>query len=365
MRDRWSIDENTVTTLITDSQSVLQSLNTMNPNYAVTAQLQWELARQPGKVKCRWIPAHCGCGKQDEVDERAQEAAKENSLSVARVMKLWSRNKKLALVENMVLEFHVAKRILRRTLMDAQIKEWRTMKTKMAEMMALSKKEVPPKAAMFQHPVAKIAARVNRMRTQKTRFQRRRWRKTFCKQECVEELDFQCDRCKLCGNGGRWTFQWDKCVCEDEKGSAVDRDIEHMLTQCTATDGIVRARNKLWNFHVRSSGRNVRVDDVLRLADADDGSVREEGMGEVAWQRMLIPIGKGHMGSKWGEKNNELIYEVRWEHIKAERERRRSEARRPPSGSPSGVPSPSPPSAPPPRRSARVRSVVGKPFFVS
>ena len=65
--------------------------------------------------------------------------------------------------------------------------EWTKMKTKMGELMVFGGKGCPPNAVTFQHLVAKIAAR----RTQKTRFQQRRWKKTFCKSECVEEIVFQ------------------------------------------------------------------------------------------------------------------------------------------------------------------------------
>jgi len=308
MAEEWGIDENTTTTLITDSQSTLQSLNTMNPNYAITAKLQWELARHKGKVKCRWIPAHCGCEKQDEVDEKAAEAAKENVNDTATVMEMHGKRKNERLMEELVLEFHVAKRILRKTLMGRQMNEWKKMKTKLGAMMELEEKETPPNAITFQHPVAKIAARVNRMRTQKTRFQQRKWKPTFCKVECVEEFKFQCDRCAACGNGGRWTFEWTKCTCEDEKGQKVNRDIEHMLARCTATEGIVRARNKLWNFHARSTARRPRVENIIRLANTERGDKKEAPEKELKWQRMLIPIGMGHLGQRWHEKNNEPIW---------------------------------------------------------
>ena len=78
--------------------------------------------------------------------------------------------------------------------MERQVREWTKMETKMGELMDNGEAERPPKAVTFQHPVAKIAARVNRMRTQKTRFQHRRWKKTFSKSECVEEIGFQCEQ---------------------------------------------------------------------------------------------------------------------------------------------------------------------------
>ena len=134
-------------------------------------------------------------------------------------------------------------RIVRRTLMETQRKEWRKMKTKMGELMDVGEDEQLPKAVTFQHPVAKIASRVNRMRTQKTRFQQTEWKKTFCRLECVEEIGFQCEKCAACGNGGRWSFRWTKCSCTDEKGQRMDKNIEHMLIECKATQGSVRRTN--------------------------------------------------------------------------------------------------------------------------
>ena len=372
MAGEWGVDENTTTTLISDSQSTLQSLNTTNPNYAITAKLQWELARHVGRVKCRWIPAHCGCEKQDEVDEKATEAAKENVHDTATVMKMHGKRKNKKFMDELVLELQVAKRIVKKTLMERQVNEWKKMKTKMGEMMDFGENESPPKAMAFQHPVAKIASRVNRMRTQKTRFQQRKWKKTFCKVECIEEFEIQCDRCAECGNGGRWTFEWTKCQCEDEKGQRVNRDIEHMLTKCTATEEIVRARNKLWNFHVRSLDKRPRVENIIEQANVDSGERKEPTEEEVKWQRMLIPIGMGHLGQRWHVKNNELIYELRREHVRAQRQQRIADARPPPK------PPPEPASsgvkgrgekrrgsvASENRRSKRAKKAVHKDFFV-
>ena len=371
MAKEWGIDENTTTTLITDSQSTLQSLNTMNPNYAITAQLQWQLAKQKGRVKCRWIPAHCGCEKQDEVDEKATEAAKENVHDTAMVMKMHGKKKNKAFMEELVLELHVAKRIVRKTLMERQKDEWKKMNTKMGEMMDFADKESPPNAITFQHPVANIAARVNRMRTQRTRFQRRKWKKTYCKTECIEEFEIQCENCAECGNGGRWTFEWTKCECKDEKGCRVDRDIEHMLTKCTATEEIVRARTKLWNFHVRSVAKRPRVEQIIAMANAERGDRKEASEEEVKWQRMLIPIGMGHMGQRWHEKNNELIYELRREHVTVQSLQRAQEMRPPPKPPPDPAPSgvkgkgeKRSGAAGENRRSKRARKAVHKAFFV-
>ena len=266
----------------------------------------------------------------------------------------------------------MAKRIVRRSLMETQRREWRKMKTKMGELMDVGEDEQLPKAVTFQHPVAKIASRVNRMRTQKTRFQQREWKKSFCKLECVEEIGFQCEKCAACGNGGRWSFRWTKCSCTDEKGQRVDRNVAHMLTECKATQGIKRAQNKLWSFHVRSAAERARLDDVIRATSEDQGDRKEAPDGEMKWQRMVIPIGRGHLGRRWHEKNNELIYEVRNEHIRAQRTQRAL----------GGRPPPKPPPMPTPcgamgkgekrvkvvqeadRRSKRRRKVVHREFFV-
>ena len=312
------------------------------------------------------------CEKQDEVDEKATEAAKENVYDTATVMKMHGKRKNKRFMDELVLELQVAKRIVKKTLMERQVNEWKKMKTKMGEMMDFGENESPPKAMAFQHPVAKIASRVNRMRTQKTRFQERKWKKTFCKMDCIEEFEIQCDRCAECGNGGRWTFEWTKCQCEDEKGQRVNRDIEHMLTKCTATEEIVRARNKLWNFHVRSLDKRPRVENIIEQANADSGERKEPTEEEVKWQRMLIPIGMGHLGQRWHVKNNELIYELRREHVRAQRQQRIADARPPPK------PPPEPASsgvkgrgekrrgsvAGENRRSKRAKKAVHKDFFV-
>ena len=85
-----------------------------------------------------------------------------------------------------------------------------------------------------------------------------------------------------CGNGGRWTFEWGKCTCTGEKGQRVDRGIEH-LTRCTATEGIVRAQTKLWNFHVRSVAKRPRPDDIIRLANVEQGDRKEVPKEEMKW----------------------------------------------------------------------------------
>ena len=130
-----------------------------------------------------------------EVDEMAQEAAKENANDVPTVMRRHAQRKNARFMHDLVLELHVAKKIVRKTLMERQLNEWKAMKTKMGKLMDFEEKERPPCALTFQHPVAKIASRVNRMRTQKTRFQRRKWKKTFCRTDCVQEIGFQCERC--------------------------------------------------------------------------------------------------------------------------------------------------------------------------
>ena len=88
-------------------------------------------------------------------------------------------------------------------------------------------------------------------------------------------MGFNASRCEASGNGGRWTFAWIKCSCTDEKGQRVDRNIEHVLTKCTATQGIVHAQNKLWNFHVRSAAKRPRSDDIIRQANEEKGNRKE------------------------------------------------------------------------------------------
>ena len=58
----------------------------------------------------------------------------------------------------------------------------------------------------------------------------------------------------------------------------------------------------------------------------------------MKWQRMVIPIGGDHLGKRWHEKNNELIYEVRKEHIRAQRMQRALEGRPPPKPPPMPTP---------------------------
>ena len=58
------------------------------------------------------------------------------------------------------------------------------------------------------------------------------------------------------------------------------------------------------------------MDDIIAVANAERGDRKEASEVEVMkWQRMLIPIGMGHLGQRWHEKNNELIYELRREHM--------------------------------------------------
>ena len=211
---KWGIDANTTITMMTDSQSTIQSMMSTNPNYAATAELQMELAEVPANVVHAWIPAHCEFKAHDDVDEAAGEAAKESELTTPAVMRRWNRTKDMAMGIDLKLELQVAKRMLLEAMMQQQKKDWKTMRTKMGEIMQLKKKENPPPRKTFEHPNARIASRVNRMRTQRTMFQHRRWRKHFCRHECVPILQFQCDKCKK-GNGGRWTYEWKTCKCKD------------------------------------------------------------------------------------------------------------------------------------------------------
>ena len=68
--EEWGIDENTMTTLITDSQRIAEHNESQLRDHCKPAMGAWQNVCM-GKVKCRWIPAHCGREKQDEVDERA------------------------------------------------------------------------------------------------------------------------------------------------------------------------------------------------------------------------------------------------------------------------------------------------------
>ena len=73
----------------------------------------------------------------------------------------------------------------------------------------------------------------------------------------------------------------------------------------------------------------------------EKGDRKETPDEDVKWQRMIIPIGMAHLGKRWHEKNNELICEVRREHIRAQREQRvhggRPSPKPPPKLTPSGV----------------------------
>ena len=105
----------------------------------------------------------------------------------------------------------------------------------------------------------------------------------------------------------------------------------------------------------------------------EQGGRKEVPVEEMKWQRMLIPIaiGMGHLGRKWREKNNELIYELRREHMMAQRLQRAQEVRPPPKPPPAPAPSgvggrgeKRSGAAGETRRSKRARRTVHKAFFV-
>ena len=74
-------------------------------------------------------------------------------------------------------------------------------------------------------------------------------------------------------------------------------------------------------------------------ANEEKGDRKETPDEDVKWQRMIIPIGMAHLGKRWHEKNNELIHEVRREHIRAQREQRGHGGRPSPKPRPKFTPS--------------------------
>ena len=107
--------------------------------------------------------------------------------------------------------------------------------------------------------------------------------------------------------------------------------LEHMFMECKASDAIVRAQNRLWNFHVRTRKKNANSARVCALSEEDDGEERLRCCNEkITWQKMLVPVGMEHRGTLWHARNNELIFELRREMIRMHKQRRKPPPEPPP-----------------------------------
>ena len=68
------------------------------------------------------------------------------------------------------------------------------------------------------------------------------------------------------------------------------------------------------------------MESIIEQANVESGERKEPPEEGMKWQRMLIPIGMGHLGQRWHVKNNELICELRREHVRAQRQQRIADA---------------------------------------
>ena len=232
------------------------------------------------------------------------------------------------------LELQLAKKFVKKMIFHQQKTEWRSMNTKMGQIMQLKKEDDPPPMKTFQHPSARIASRINRMRTQRTMFQQRVWKKTFCNQECVPIIGFQCDRCKQ-GSGGRWSYKWRRCVCTDDSGNQKQMDLPHIIQECTANENIIIKRNKQHNYHVRTSQSKEKkwnLDDLEQLTVMDEGKEKMDSEQEITWQAKLIPINPEMGTARWHHRNNELLFQLRSEFVELMRIQRRPPPKPPPIG---------------------------------
>ena len=106
---------------------------------------------------------------------------------------------------------------------------------------------------------------------------------------------------------------------------------QHMLEECKANAQIVRKRNKLSNFHVRTHDKKfTTVETLIAQTEQDEGKEKLRTDKNSTWQRRLIPVGMGHVGEKWHHKNNELIFELRKSFVNLVRHMRKPPPKPPP-----------------------------------
>ena len=280
---------NSSITVITDSQSTLRSINSTNPNHAATVALQRELAHVPMRVTHRWIPAHCGFGPHDAVDELAREAAEKVEGRVSTLAETWKeklrkKRPRGGQAFNIRLELHTAKRFLRQEAKKAQREEWMKMGTKLAETLMVDEEGdvCLPRVKTFTHPNARVASRVNRLRTQRTLFHRKKWVPNLC--EMCDHVNMeQCVICVEKLRGGHWRFEPRECDCKEMgTGRKSKLTLKHMLEECSASRSIVDRRRKLNNFHAITGEHG--------SAEAMDVAARAGAMRRVAWDSS---IGRG------------------------------------------------------------------------
>ena len=180
----------------------------------------------------------------------------------------------------------------------AQHKDWLRMNTKLGQLLPEGKNASVPPRRVFEHPNARIASRVNRMRTQRTMFQKRKLKKTFCN-FCHKPSRRQCAQCHE-KEASRVTYAWNKCACGQMNS------LEHMIGECEFERGMVTSRNVLLNFHsvTRSHGEAA----ALGVNEATDGGRPPRDAWKLDWKGVLVPTGGSQ---RWNHRNNELIYALR------------------------------------------------------
>ena len=133
---------------------------------------------------------------------------------------------------------------------------------------------------------------------------------------CDAENQQQCIVCTE-KSRGHWSHEPNECVCIDSStGKRKKMTPEHMLTQCTASVGVVQKRRRLQNFHVTTAndGENKALEDTEHPIPDGKRVTALSGSGEIKWEAILCP--HDNRGRRWHHRNNELIFALRKEFVR-------------------------------------------------
>lgn len=214
--------------LLTDSQSVLLSINSSKPNFFVTKLLQQLLTQITIPIDLQWIPAHCDFIIHDEVDELASTALKENKINYHTLKKEYDKARNYTMDLKHPIEFQVAKRFILQETKTMQIEGWKRPSNTHSTpfLKKLFPKTLPSKQLTFlkKHRQTRI---INRLRVNKTKFHIKQKISISCKKR-----PHNFDECANCKKVKRYKFIEGICPCHTLYEQKTKASIKHILIDC-------------------------------------------------------------------------------------------------------------------------------------